>query len=223
MLRDVRPGMTSRQLAQVWSRAVPMVTGLALARWLSRHGVLERCATPRPLPPDRDAWAVSRRRRLLGELKRRKVLKVAATDAVIAFVTLQVAALMVVPLGLPSFTMVLVITLLALGFPATLALTLAFALTDEGLVAAPGVRPRIDNELHERAALAVPSERVTAPAPERSIAVLPGIPLTRPRASAHATASVIAPRARGRIASAAATNSQRWCRTRSTVESPSRD
>lgn len=42
LLRDVRPGVTSRQLAQGWSRALPMATALSIARWLSRHGVLER-------------------------------------------------------------------------------------------------------------------------------------------------------------------------------------
>jgi flavin-dependent dehydrogenase len=48
LLRDVGPGMTSQQIAQAWSRALPLGTGLAIARWLSGHGVLERCTAPRP-------------------------------------------------------------------------------------------------------------------------------------------------------------------------------
>jgi len=44
LLREVRPGMTARQLAQAWSPSVPPDTGLAIARWLTGHGVLEPCA-----------------------------------------------------------------------------------------------------------------------------------------------------------------------------------
>jgi flavin-dependent dehydrogenase len=46
LLRDVPPGMTARQLAQAWSRWLPMGAGLAIARWLSGQGVLERCTAP---------------------------------------------------------------------------------------------------------------------------------------------------------------------------------
>ena len=49
LLHDLRPGMTSRQLAQAWSRSLPMNTGLSIARWLSGHGVLEHCAAPASL------------------------------------------------------------------------------------------------------------------------------------------------------------------------------
>lgn len=48
LLRDVRPGMTSRQLVHAWSGSLPTETGIAIARWLSSHGVLERCTAPRP-------------------------------------------------------------------------------------------------------------------------------------------------------------------------------
>ena len=42
LLRDVRSGMTSRELAHSWAGSVPLGTGLSIARWLTRHGVLER-------------------------------------------------------------------------------------------------------------------------------------------------------------------------------------
>lgn len=42
LLRDVRAGMTSRELATTWAGSVPLGTGLSIARWLTRHGVLER-------------------------------------------------------------------------------------------------------------------------------------------------------------------------------------
>ncbi len=49
LLRAVRPGMTARQLAHTWSRSAPVATGLAIARWLVDHGVLERCAARPPV------------------------------------------------------------------------------------------------------------------------------------------------------------------------------
>ena len=42
LLRDVRPGMTSRDLARVWAGSVPLGSGLSIAHWLTGHGVLER-------------------------------------------------------------------------------------------------------------------------------------------------------------------------------------
>ena len=42
LLRDVRPGMTSRDLARAWAGSVPLGSGLSIAHWLTRHGVLER-------------------------------------------------------------------------------------------------------------------------------------------------------------------------------------
>ena len=44
LLRDVRTGMTSRHLAQLWSGKVPPGIALSIVRWLSGQGVLERCA-----------------------------------------------------------------------------------------------------------------------------------------------------------------------------------
>jgi flavin-dependent dehydrogenase len=48
LLRGVKQGMTSRQLAQAWSRSMPIGKGLSIARWLSSHGVLEPSPMVRP-------------------------------------------------------------------------------------------------------------------------------------------------------------------------------
>jgi len=41
LLRAVRSGMTSHQLASCWSPGLPFDTGLSIARWLATRGVLE--------------------------------------------------------------------------------------------------------------------------------------------------------------------------------------
>lgn len=70
--------------------------------------------------------------RLFIELKRRRVLRVVGAYLVAGFVLLQVADLVVEPLGLPDWTMTLVIVLLALGLVLTAVLAWAFELTPEG-------------------------------------------------------------------------------------------
>lgn len=72
-------------------------------------------------------------RRLLSELRRRKVLRVAAAYAVAAFVVLQVADLIIEPLRLPSWFMTVLVVLAVLAFPLTLVLAWAFDLTSEGV------------------------------------------------------------------------------------------
>jgi len=46
LLRAVRPGMTSHQLASRWSPPLPFDAGLSIARWLAARGVLERDGGP---------------------------------------------------------------------------------------------------------------------------------------------------------------------------------
>ena len=41
LLRALRPGMTSHQMAGAWAPRLPLGTGLSIARWLSARGVLE--------------------------------------------------------------------------------------------------------------------------------------------------------------------------------------
>ncbi|MDP2498746.1 MAG: hypothetical protein Q8W44_12260, partial [Candidatus Palauibacterales bacterium] len=74
-----------------------------------------------------------RLRRFFAELRRRNVYQVAATYAVVGFVLIQVADLTFVRLGLPSWTVTLVIVLVATGFPLAVVLAWAFERTPEGM------------------------------------------------------------------------------------------
>lgn len=67
------------------------------------------------------------------ELRRRKVFRAAAIYAVVAWGVLQVADVVWEPLGLPPWTMTLVIVLVALGFPLVLTLEWVFELTSTGV------------------------------------------------------------------------------------------
>jgi adenylate cyclase len=85
---------------------------------------------------------------LLGELKRRRVVRAAIVYGVVAFVVLQVADLLVPALLLPGWTYRLLALLLILGFPVALVLAYAFELTPEGIrrtppaTSEPADRPR---------------------------------------------------------------------------------
>lgn len=67
------------------------------------------------------------------ELRRRKVFRAAAIYAVVAWGVLQVADVVWEPLGLPPWTMTLVIVLVVLGFPLVLTLEWVFELTSAGV------------------------------------------------------------------------------------------
>ncbi|HEX2458000.1 MAG TPA: hypothetical protein VHI99_30160, partial [Vicinamibacterales bacterium] len=61
---------------------------------------------------------VARRiRQFFGEIRRRKVIRVAVVYAVVAWVGIQIAAATFEPLNLPSWTVTLVILLALIGFP----------------------------------------------------------------------------------------------------------
>jgi tetratricopeptide (TPR) repeat protein len=70
---------------------------------------------------------------LWSELKRRKVVRVAVAYAVTAFIVLQVADLVLEPLGLPPWAMTLVILLLVLGFLPALVVAWWFEWTPAGV------------------------------------------------------------------------------------------
>ena len=70
---------------------------------------------------------------LLGEIKRRKVLQVAAIYAVTAWLLIQIVATVESPLRLPEWVDTLVIILLAVGFPIALVFAWAYDLTPEGI------------------------------------------------------------------------------------------
>ena len=69
----------------------------------------------------------------LGEIKRRKVLHVAAIYAVTAWLLVQIVATVESPLRLPDWVDTLVIVLLAVGFPIALLFAWAYELTPEGI------------------------------------------------------------------------------------------
>lgn len=79
----------------------------------------------------------------LGEIKRRKVVQVAAVYAVVAWLLIQIVATVEQPLNLPAWFDTVVIVLLALGFPVALILSWAFNLTADGLVreSPPAIAP----------------------------------------------------------------------------------
>ena len=67
------------------------------------------------------------------ELKRRKVIKVIAMYAATAFIILEVVDIVAPSLGLPNWTLNLVIVLLSIGFPITVIFSWIFDITPEGL------------------------------------------------------------------------------------------
>ena len=71
------------------------------------------------------------------ELKRRRVWRTVAVYAAVSWGVLQLADVVWEPLGLPSWTMTLVIVLVALGFPLVLTLEWAFEATGEGVRRTP--------------------------------------------------------------------------------------
>jgi hypothetical protein len=124
---------------------------------------------------------MSRLKRLIEELKRRRVYRVAVVYVAVAFVIWQVAEIAVPGLNLPNVVLTAVIFLTALGFPIAIALAWAFDITPEGV-------KRTESEAAAAEQPAVPS---TDLAPERkSIVVLPSaardLAQLRPSAQGHA-------------------------------------
>ena len=72
----------------------------------------------------------------LAELKRRRVFRVAAVYACVAFIIFQIVDATFEPLHLPDWASTLVVVLLLIGFPIAVALAWAFDITAEGLVRA---------------------------------------------------------------------------------------
>ena len=93
--------------------------------------------------------------RFFAELKRRRVFRVMAVYGVVAFGILQVADIAFPLVGLPEWTITLVLLLSLLGFPVAIVLAWAFEQTPEGL------KRTEDAAEHEIAAIA------SAPPPSR--------------------------------------------------------
>ena len=70
---------------------------------------------------------------LFNELKRRNVVRVAAAYAVVAWLLIEVSDTIFPRLGLPDWSVTLVIALVALGFPLALFLSWAYELTPAGV------------------------------------------------------------------------------------------
>ena len=71
--------------------------------------------------------------RLLSELRRRNVFRVAATYLVVAWLLMQFAALIETGLGLPAWFDAMIIALLTLGFPIAVVFAWAFEMTPDGM------------------------------------------------------------------------------------------
>ena len=67
------------------------------------------------------------------ELKRRKVIKVIAMYAGVAYILIELASNVAEPLHLPEWTPTFVILLLVIGFPITIILSWIFDITPEGM------------------------------------------------------------------------------------------
>ncbi len=76
--------------------------------------------------------------RFFGELKRRRVLRVGASYAIVAWLLLQIAEVTFEPLGIPDWAMTMLVLLAIIGFPVTLVLAWAFDITPEGIQKDPG-------------------------------------------------------------------------------------
>src|SRR5881275_2049443 len=68
------------------------------------------------------------------ELKRRNVYKVAVAYAVIAWLVIQAASILLPAFNAPQWAMQIVILILVVGFPIALTFSWAFEITPEGIV-----------------------------------------------------------------------------------------
>lgn len=99
------------------------------------------------------------------ELRRRKVLRVAVAYLAIAWLLIQVAGATFEPMGLPGWSLKLVIVLVSLGFPLACVLAWAYDINPTGQVTP--AQPALPNDAAQRAAVEIPT------ASARSVAILP--------------------------------------------------
>src|SRR3954466_12559156 len=79
--------------------------------------------------------------KFFSELKRRNVYKVAAAYAVVGWLLIQAASIILPTFEAPGWTLKLLIAALAIGLPIAAILAWAFELTPEGLVRSDEVSP----------------------------------------------------------------------------------
>jgi adenylate cyclase len=111
---------------------------------------------------------VSKVERWFAELRRRKVFRVAVVYLVVAWLLVQVADAVFEPMGLPAWTLKLVITMVALGFPLACALAWAFDVTAKGIERTPDADPAT-------------SPSAPAAAVPESVAILPFVDMSPER------------------------------------------
>jgi TolB-like protein/Tfp pilus assembly protein PilF len=85
--------------------------------------------------------------RLFAELKRRRVFRVMAVYGAVAFVILQVADIALPGLGLPDWTITLLLAFTLLGLPIAIVLAWAFETTPEGVKRTADARPEEITEI----------------------------------------------------------------------------
>src|SRR5438552_13265244 len=82
-----------------------------------------------------------------GELKRRNVYKVAITYAVVAWLLIQAASILLPTFEAPTWVMKVFVVLLALGFVMSVMISWAFEATPEGLKRTTDVPPEVAAKL----------------------------------------------------------------------------
>jgi len=120
------------------------------------------------------------------ELRRRKVIRVAAVYLVAAWLLIQVADAVFEPMGLPPWSLKLVIVLAALGFPLACVLAWAFDVTPRGIERAESAARSAAASSAERPSLATPEPSpapvpATAPPATESVAILPFVDMSPER------------------------------------------
>jgi adenylate cyclase len=121
------------------------------------------------------------------ELRRRKVIRVAAVYLVAAWLLIQVADAIFEPIGLPAWSLKLVIVLVALGVPLACVLAWAFDVTPRGIERAEAATdPASAGPAACRASLPPPEAPpvevpAAAAAPTESVAILPFVDMSPER------------------------------------------
>jgi tetratricopeptide (TPR) repeat protein len=98
--------------------------------------------------------------RLISELRRRRVFRVIAIYAAVAWLVTQITATVSPALHLPSWTLTLVVVLVLVGFPVVLVMAWAFDLTPEGVQRTPS---RAAPPAATEAAASAPRARLALP------------------------------------------------------------
>lgn len=84
------------------------------------------------------------------ELKRRRVIRVITVYAAAAFVILEFVDIIAEPLGLPGWTINLVLIILCVGFVISVILSWVYDVTPEGVQKTKSVSEKVPDKLHEK-------------------------------------------------------------------------